>query len=90
MEVKYDIKYGSGFTHDDSCDWNLEGTYQYICIYVYIFHIISSTRQHTLQTKHDVIVSPNKECSQGPSTRIPKRTASLLLDKIIGPLGLRP
>ena len=84
MEVKYDIKYGSGFTHDDSCDWNLEGTYQYIYIY------ISSTRQHTLQTKHDLIVSPNKECFQGPSTRIPEPTASLLLGKIMGPLVLRP
>ena len=61
-----------------------------IYIYTYIYIYISSTRQHTLQTKHDVIVSPNKECSQGPSTRIPKQTASLLLDKIIGPLVLRP
>ena len=65
-----------------------ERTNIYIYIYtrIYIYIYISSTRQHTLQTKHDVIVSPNKECSQGPSTRIPKQTASLLLDKIIGPL----
>ncbi len=50
---------GSGFTLDDFCDWNLEGTYQYIWGYI---HVNTFCKEN--MTWNSSIVSTSKELAK--------------------------